>query len=217
MPETSGTLLVVAAESLVRSGLVALLCRGFPVVDAVGTMRDAEQALARYTPPLCVMVFGPPLPDGGPEEISQLISEHPGTRTLALFRVGDYEHVSTACRHGARGFFDTSIPPAELQEALEQLHSGGVAVHPPLLGYLTHTHQEDGEDPAPELALTDAQLRTLDLLASGYSSKEIARITGMSMAAVNHCIERATKRLGATHRTHAVANAIRLGLVGQNR
>lgn len=216
MSDTSRALLVVARESLVRSGLVALLCRGFPVVDAVGTVRDASQALARYTPALCVMVFGPPLPDGGPEEISRLIAEHPGTRTLALFRVDDYEHVATACRHGARGFFDTSVPAAELQEALEQLHSGGVAVHPALLGYLT----DPGPDDGPTLlgtTLTEAQLRTLELLASGYSSKEIARVTGMSMAAVNHSIERATKRLGATHRTHAVANAIRLGLVAPKR
>src|SRR4051812_49808416 len=131
MPHTSRTLLVIAAESLVRSGLVELLCRTFSVVDAVGTMREATQALSHYTPSLCIVVFSPSLPDAGPEETSQVIGEYPRTRTLALFRLGDYEHVATACRYGARGFFDTSVPVAELQAALEQVRSGGGAAAPP--------------------------------------------------------------------------------------
>jgi DNA-binding NarL/FixJ family response regulator len=216
MPDISRTLLVVAAELLVRSGIVAILCRNFVVVDAVGTMHEASQALSQHAPSLCILVFGPPLPDAGPEEISQLIGQHPETYTLALFRLDDYEHVATACRYGARGFFDTSVPVAELQAALERVRSGGVAVHPPLLVHLANSQRrEDGA--VHETLLTEAQLRTLELLADGHSSKEIARITGMTMAAVNHSVERATKRLGATHRTQAVANAIKLGLVGRNR
>jgi DNA-binding NarL/FixJ family response regulator len=216
MPDASRTLLVVATESLVRSGIVALLSRSFSVVDAVGTLREANQALSRYAPSLCVLLFDPPLPDAGLDETSQLIREHPRTRTLALFRPGAYAQVSTACRYGARGFFDTSVPAAELQAALEQMRGGGVAVHPPLLDYIVNPQHGADTTAGNGTLLTETQLRSLDLLANGYSSKEIARITGMTMAAVNHSIERATKRLGASHRTQAVANAIKLGLVGRN-
>jgi DNA-binding CsgD family transcriptional regulator len=66
---------------------------------------------------------------------------------------------------------------------------------------------------APVAELSEAQIRVLALLAEGYVSKEIARATGTTTVAVNHLIERATRRLEAAHRTHAVARAIRLGLI----
>jgi LuxR family transcriptional regulator len=102
------------------------------------------------------------------------------------------------------------MPAEELQSALEEVRAGRIAVHPPLLSHLADTSPEDTSPAAMDGLLTDVQRRTLCMLADGYSSKEIARATGKTMAAVNHSIERATRQLGATNRTQAVANAIRL-------
>jgi DNA-binding CsgD family transcriptional regulator len=66
---------------------------------------------------------------------------------------------------------------------------------------------------APDHALTDRELDALRQLAGGHTSKEIALILGVTKTAVDHAIERATHRLGASHRAHAVAVAMRRGLL----
>jgi DNA-binding NarL/FixJ family response regulator len=214
MVRASRSVLVVAAEPLLRCGLAALLERAFAVVDAVGTVNDGVRAITRHMPKLCVLVLAPPLPDASVEQTcSHLVGGHPETSTVALFRLGDYRHIAAACRYGARGFFDTSVQADDLQSALEQVYLGEVAVHPALLSHIVDAQQWNGKETSPDALLTDSQLRSLTLLADGYSSKEIARITGMSTTAVNHSIERATQRLGASHRTHAVARAFHLGLL----
>ncbi|EME71588.1 LuxR family transcriptional regulator [Paramagnetospirillum caucaseum] len=68
--------------------------------------------------------------------------------------------------------------------------------------------------------MTERERDVLRLIASGKSSKEIARHLGISIGGVNFHILNAMKKLGAATRAHAVARAIFLGLllpeVGRN-
>lgn len=61
--------------------------------------------------------------------------------------------------------------------------------------------------------LTERERDVLQLIASGKSSKEIARHLGISVGGVNFHILNAMKKLGAATRAHAVARAIFLGLL----
>ena len=61
--------------------------------------------------------------------------------------------------------------------------------------------------------LTERERDVLKLIASGKSSKEIARHLRISIGGVNFHILNAMKKLGAATRAHAVARAIFLGLL----
>jgi len=61
--------------------------------------------------------------------------------------------------------------------------------------------------------LTERERDVLVLIASGKSSKEIARLLRISVGGANFHILNAMKKLGAATRAHAVARAIFLGLV----
>lgn len=61
--------------------------------------------------------------------------------------------------------------------------------------------------------LSPAQNRLLLLLADGYSKPEIARATGWSYETLKDYSERIRLKLGARNTTHAVAIAIRNGLI----
>lgn len=61
--------------------------------------------------------------------------------------------------------------------------------------------------------LTKREHDILQLIASGMSSKEIARHLGISIGGVNFHILNAMKKLGASTRAHAVARAIYLGML----
>jgi DNA-binding CsgD family transcriptional regulator len=64
---------------------------------------------------------------------------------------------------------------------------------------------------APWLSLRE--LDVLDLVASGYSDKEIATRIGVSTATVNTHLRHVYAKLRANNRAHAVAIAIRYGLL----
>lgn len=61
--------------------------------------------------------------------------------------------------------------------------------------------------------LTARERDVLLLIASGMSSKEIARHLGISIGGVNFHILKVMKKLGAATRAHAVARAIFSGML----
>jgi DNA-binding CsgD family transcriptional regulator len=66
--------------------------------------------------------------------------------------------------------------------------------------------------PAPKL--TARQLAALRLAANGHTNASSARVLGNSAAAVSNLLFQAYQRLGVRDRAHAVAVALRLGLIG---
>lgn len=207
------TVLVVAAEYLLLYGVAAAVGEKYELVGGVATLREAARAIDRHAPALSLAVLEPSLSDATVEEMcAELCGRCPTTSVVGLFRSGRPEAIEAARRHGVRGFLDTTVTPEELEQALERVRLGGVAVSSTLLSGLV-ARSSDGDHTRSDKLLTGSQLRALTLVAEGYSSKEIARLTGTSIAAVNHFVERASHRLGANHRAHAVASAFRLGIL----
>ncbi|MAZ18324.1 autoinducer binding domain-containing protein [Oricola sp.] len=67
--------------------------------------------------------------------------------------------------------------------------------------------------PTPDQTLSARERECLHWTASGKTSSEIATILELSEHTVNHYLSAACQKLGATNRAHAVARAIRAGLV----
>lgn len=186
----------------------------FVVLDAVGTVDAAERALAAYRPPLCVLVLDPPLRGGTVDEAcTRLIAETPSTAALVLLVHPDATLVRRACQSGARAVFGTDIRADELSAVLRQIDEGGVVIQPPLVRYLVGGHTGGGESAPDAPSLNNRELTALQLLARGYTSKQIAPLLNSSAKAVDMTIERAGRRLGAATRSQAVAIALRHGLI----
>ena len=62
-------------------------------------------------------------------------------------------------------------------------------------------------------ALDRNELEALDLFANGKSAEEIATALKVSRSLVHHYLIIAARKLGARNRVHAVAIAVRKGLV----
>ncbi|WP_055590405.1 helix-turn-helix domain-containing protein [Streptacidiphilus griseoplanus] len=67
-------------------------------------------------------------------------------------------------------------------------------------------------NPMP-LALTDRMLGVLAEIASGQSNAEIAKTFGLTLNTVKTHVQRIMRFLGARDRAHAVAIALRTGLI----
>ena len=61
--------------------------------------------------------------------------------------------------------------------------------------------------------LSTGERNVLLWCGNGKTSFEISRILGLSEHTVNHYIAAAVKKLDATNRTHAIAKAIKFGLI----
>ena len=196
-----------------ESGATAGARRPFIVLDAVGTVEAAERALATYRPPLAVLVLDPPLPGGTVDDAcARLIADNPSTAALVLLVRPEATLVRRACRSGARAVFGTDIRAEELGTVLRQIDDGDVVIQPPLVRYLVGG--ETGGAPTTDTpTLNNRELTALQLLARGYTSKQIAPLLSSSAKAVDMTIERAGRRLGAATRSQAVAIALRHGLI----
>lgn len=64
-----------------------------------------------------------------------------------------------------------------------------------------------------EQALSARERECLQWTAGGKTSQEIAIILGLSEHTVNHYLSAACQKLGAANRAHAVAKAMRSGLL----
>jgi LuxR family transcriptional regulator len=61
--------------------------------------------------------------------------------------------------------------------------------------------------------LDRSELKALELFANGRSADEIAAILTVSKSMAQHYLRVSARKLGARNRVHAVAIAVRLGLV----
>jgi DNA-binding NarL/FixJ family response regulator len=204
---------VAAAEPVFRAGLVSTLAGSFSILAEAGTVREGQQLLSMHRPALSVIVLAPAFADSSVEgACAALIERHPTSATVALIQAGEHEAVRLASQYGARGIYETSIDPAALCATLLRVAQGEYDIQPSLVRYVIHQRgaSPGGGGPA---TLTPRELSALQLLARGYTSKQIALILRTSPKAVDLVVERATHRLGASHRTQAVAMAMRQGLV----
>jgi LuxR family quorum sensing-dependent transcriptional regulator len=69
------------------------------------------------------------------------------------------------------------------------------------------------KDERLEEPLAERELDCLNWTAAGKTSAEIAQILGLSEHTVNHYLNKVTRKLGSVNRTHAVAKALRMGLI----
>ncbi|MGH6726041.1 MAG: response regulator transcription factor [Pseudolabrys sp.] len=61
--------------------------------------------------------------------------------------------------------------------------------------------------------LDDNELEALKLFANGRSADEMAELLGVSKSMAMHYLRVAARKLGARNRVHAVAIAVRIGLI----
>ncbi len=108
--------------------------------------------------------------------------------------------------------------PDRIIEAVQAAASGAASMSPELLGQLLdHFGRLQRDVLAPRgitfCGLTDRELRVLRLIAEGHDTNEVGKRLYYSERTVKNIIHDITSRLNLRNRTHAVAYALRQGLI----
>ncbi|MER7466517.1 LuxR C-terminal-related transcriptional regulator [Streptomyces sp. NPDC097981] len=161
---------------------------GRPELDVLRTVRDTT---AR---PDVVLVAGELAPDGALHAIAA------GARGLLRRREADVTRLSRAVLAASRG--DCTLPPDLLDRLLERSGAGGRA-----------GGRSDGDAGPWAAGLSDRERSVLRLVADGHETNEIAKQLCYSPRTVTSVVHDITQRFRLRNRAHAVAYALRVGLL----
>jgi DNA-binding NarL/FixJ family response regulator len=200
--------LVVDDQPVVRLGVRGLLEDRYEVDEA----EDGEGALRLLTDvgDFDVVIVDTGRMAGADSKLSgtavirALLKKRPGLGIVAHSERPERHIAAEAMRAGARAFVAKSSPAQELNRAVEAAADSGTfidpAANPERRGSASRT-------------LTKRQRQILQLIADGHSTARVANALGLSEETVRTHTKAILSRLDARDRAHAVATALRSGLI----
>jgi DNA-binding NarL/FixJ family response regulator len=118
--------------------------------------------------------------------------------------------VADAVRAGAAAFLTKVFSMEELVSAIRMLAAGEVLLTTEVaISMLRELHHQDGDSPR----LTNREEETLQLVATGLSTHDVARRLFISPKTVRNHLAAAYAKLDARDRTEAILSGMRLGIV----
>ncbi len=202
-------------HTLVRAGLRKLL-ESIPDMDVVGEAGDGLELLElteKLQPQLVLMDIAMPRLNGL-ETTGRLVKAWPDIRVLILSMHQNGEYVRQALRQGAVAYLLKDAAPLELELAIRAVLKGETYLSPAVSkGVVSdYVHRLRTEE-EPADALTPRQREVLQLIATGQSTKEIARKLDLSIKTVETHRTQLMKQLDIHEIAGLVRFAIRAGLV----
>ena len=202
-------------HQLVRSGLRALL-ESLPDVEIVGDTGDGREAVeltATRRPDIVLMDIAMPGLNGL-EATAELQKSSPQTRIIILSMHAGAEYVAEAFHAGASGYMLKSCTPGELELAIAAVARGEVWLSPGVSRRVVHGYRDaSARRGKVRASLTPRQRETLQLIAEGKSTKQIAGILGVSVKTIETHRAQLMDRLEIYDVAGLVRYAIRHGLV----
>jgi two-component system response regulator NreC len=180
--------LIAEDHTIVREGLKLLLSSQEELIEVCGEAKDGQEAVAmavEMKPDVVVMDISLPVLNG--IEATKLIKKNlPQTRVMALTMYANEEFVLQMIKAGASGYLIKNAASLDLVNAINLIMDRDLFYCPSIpeevMGkYLQRVrNQEDKE-------LTSREKQVLELIAKGYTSKEIAQKLFVSVKTVrNH-------------------------------
>jgi two-component system, NarL family, response regulator len=211
LPDEIIKVLLVDDHPVVRVGLERILeqCPDITVVGAAETGREALEMVGPLAPDVVLLDLS--LPDvHGLDIIQDLTAQGQGaSKVLVLTVHDDGDMAIKAVRAGAKGYVLKSSSGDELLAAIRRIAHGGEYFD----AVVVHALMREGARHRDPSSLSERELEVLRLVASGLTNKEVAARLYLSVETVKAHLETIYRKLGAGDRTHAVAVALREGLL----
>jgi DNA-binding NarL/FixJ family response regulator len=192
---------LVDDHDLFRAGVRSELGPTVEIVGEAASVLEAVPLIKELDPD--VVLLDVHLPDGGGHAvIAQVAPDRPGVRFLALSVSDAAEDVIDVIRAGARGYVTKTISGAELTEAIHRTADGDAVFSPRLAGFVLDAFRSgDATSPDAELdQLTAREREVLQLIARGYTYKEIAGRLHLSPRTVESHVSAVLRKLQLSSR-----------------
>ena len=188
-----------------RESLAELLGRA-PALSCVGAHPNGEEALRQIPvekPDVVLMDINLPKMNGI-ECVERLKQTMPKMQVLMLTTYEESDLIFDSLRKGASGYLLKNMPPAELIQAIEQVHAGGAPMSMQIARKVVNHFQKIKKPQSDMEQLTKREHEILALLAKGYLYKEIADQLGITLSTVRAHLHAVYEKLHVQSRTEAM-------------
>jgi NarL family two-component system response regulator LiaR len=149
----------------------------------------------------------------GIEATRRIMACQPEARVLVLTSFAGDDKIFPAIRAGALGYLLKDSGPEELVQAIKQVSRGESSLHPSVARRLLRelSQSPSAQGPATD-SLTEREIEVLQLVAKGWSNREISDHLSISDATVRTHVSSILAKLNLCSRTQAALYALREGL-----
>jgi DNA-binding NarL/FixJ family response regulator len=208
---TRARVLLADDHQIVAEGLRSILETEFDIIGIVSDGRALVEAARQLQPEVIVADISMPLLNGI-EATRQVKHVAPQTRVIVLTMYADATYATRALEAGAAGYVLKHSATAELVTAIREALQDRAYVSPRLAnGRLRPLMNR--RPPRDDPPLTPRQREVLQLLAEGYSAKEIAATLGISPRTAEFHKYRMMELLKVQTGAELIRYAIRHGII----
>lgn len=198
-----------------REGLSALIggTAGFDCAGAFPNCNNLLKNIEHAKPDVILMDIEMPGMNG--IEAVQIIKEqYPAIKILMETIFDDDEKIFKSICAGAEGYILKNTPPAEIMQAIKEIHEGGSPMTPSIANRvlkMVKKKPETGEKERFDLSQRENEI--VHCLVKGMSYKMIAASCFISIETVNVHIKNIYKKLQVHSKSEAVVKAIKGNIV----
>lgn len=203
-------------HAIVRTGVRTVLERlgkDMQVVAEVSNGKELVDYAKNHPDDIYVVDISMPVMNGI-EAVEQMVKLHPEIKVIMLSMYDDRISVEKSLKAGAKGFIVKVSAADEIVSAIEEICAGRFYLCNKVSKYIvqgflgkTASRKRDGRT-----GLTPKEKEVLQLIAEGYSSKQIAKTFNLSLNTIHVHRNNIMKKLDIHKQTELVRFAIKEGI-----
>ncbi|OGO70249.1 MAG: DNA-binding response regulator [Chloroflexi bacterium RBG_19FT_COMBO_56_12] len=209
-------ILLADDHTILRNGIRAIL-EDEPGMVVVGEAEDGRTAVSlacQLKPDIVIMDIAMPLLNGL-EATRQIKRSCPGVKVIILSMHDNEEYIVQVLEAGAMGYILKDAAARELINALRMVHRGEAVLSPAITRIVIEDYLRWGgirpTEDADELSPREREI--LQLIAEGYSSKQISEILVISIKTVQAHRNSLMQKLNLHNRGELVKYAIQKKII----
>ena len=198
-------------HAVVRAGIRQILeyAEDIKVLAEAEDGEEAERLIAEHAPDVAVLDIQ--MPEASGIEVTRWVrAHHREVGVLILTAYDDDPYVFAVLQAGANGYVLKTASPAEIIQAVRDVHEGKSALDPAITQKVLAQITSQKETLLVE-HLTEREMEVLTLVAKGYTNKAIGAQLDISDRTVQGHLAKVFTKLNASSRTEAVMRAVSLG------
>jgi DNA-binding NarL/FixJ family response regulator len=203
---------IVDPNPIFRLGMATCLdsLDSIRTVGGSDNVRDAWASLELASADLVIV-------DGDTPDVRDFVRDLIVDRDTPSLVSGSYwqaDRVASAVEAGAIGVLEKEkLTPARLEANVRAALHGSAVLPSDLVADIVATGSDEENGIVRGGQLTEREQRVLRLIAAGHATREVAAELNYSERTIKNVLHDVAMKLGARSRSHAVAHAVREGLI----